>query len=352
MSSNTEVKVWNKIEKEAALVKEAMARDVNKVQSAAKKMQTQTVALVKDPQFQTCTLMTSCGAITVGSVGGAFGLLTGIVSGGAAGVIPSLLTFGLSIPAGAAMGGGAGLCAGTVVGSSAGGLAGYGVYKYRVEIKNGMVYIKVKSLETSECVKLKVSAAVLATKSSICNTASLAKDNTVAAALAVQTKLSAAKSMAWSRIGEVVDVTAAKAGELATFATTTRAGVTSTSALAGGAVGGTTGGVAGAVAGAAVGLIPAVFTFGLSIPVFATVGLCAGTAVGGAAGTLGGGAAGYGGFTYRKEIKDSAQSAWFRVATSADHLKSKASEKAMHVKATAKALVISGTGGTETAASC
>mmetsp|Transcript_114078 Transcript_114078/g.368529 ORF Transcript_114078/g.368529 Transcript_114078/m.368529 type:complete len:99 (+) Transcript_114078:254-550(+) len=64
-----------------------------------------------------------------------------------------------------------------------------------------------------------------------------------------------------------------------------------------GAGGGATGLVSGGVLGAAVGVLPAVFTFGLSIPVCAALGsgagLCMGSAVGGTAGLVGGGAAGY-----------------------------------------------------------
>merc|ERR1712217_612647 len=64
----------------------------------------------------------------------------------------------------------------------------------------------------------------------------------------------------------------------------------------------------GAVAGGVVGILPALFTFGLSIPVFAVVGgsagLCVGTAVGGTTGAAGGGAVGYGVYGKRSEIVD------------------------------------------------
>mmetsp|Transcript_102177 Transcript_102177/g.256122 ORF Transcript_102177/g.256122 Transcript_102177/m.256122 type:complete len:350 (-) Transcript_102177:203-1252(-) len=77
--------------------------------------------------------------------------------------------------------------------------------------------------------------------------------------------------------------------------------VATVSAVGGAAVLGTGGGAAGLVTGsaigAAVGVIPALFTFGLSIPVLAAVGggcgLATGTAVGGTVGLLGGGAAGF-----------------------------------------------------------
>merc|ERR1712084_103104 len=67
----------------------------------------------------------------------------------------------------------------------------------------------------------------------------------------------------------------------------------------------------GAVAGGVVGILPALFTFGPSIPVFAVVGggagLCVGTAVGGATGSVGGGAVGYGVYGKREEIAKGAR---------------------------------------------
>lgn len=72
-------------------------------------------------------------------------------------------------------------------------------------------------------------------------------------------------------------------------------------AVATGTAGGIGGGVIGSAAGAAIGVVPAFFTFGLSIPVFAaiggSIGGCAGTVVGGSVGAVGGGAAGYGACT-------------------------------------------------------
>lgn len=80
-----------------------------------------------------------------------------------------------------------------------------------------------------------------------------------------------------------------------------RSQVTAVSAVGGavalGTGGGATGMLSGGAIGAACGLVPAVFTFGLSIPVCAAVGssigLCTGAAVAGTAGFLGGGTVGY-----------------------------------------------------------
>merc|ERR1712137_136490 len=72
---------------------------------------------------------------------------------------------------------------------------------------------------------------------------------------------------------------------------------------------GTTGLAAGATIGAAVGLVPALFTFGLSIPVGAAIGGSIGASTGGTVGFGAGGALGYGMFTKREEITDAASSA-------------------------------------------
>merc|ERR1712070_213450 len=124
---------------------------------------------------------------------------------------------------------------------------------------------------------------------------------------------------------KALDASKAKASEAVDFATTTKVGVTSSSAVAGAVVGGTTTGAFGTVVGAAVGVVPAIFTFGLSIPAGAVIGLCVGTTVGGGAGAVGGGALGYGGFTYRQEISDGAKSSWNKVSSKAEELKIAAS---------------------------
>merc|ERR1712060_585424 len=64
----------------------------------------------------------------------------------------------------------------------------------------------------------------------------------------------------------------------------------------------------GTIVGAAFGLIPAVFTFGLSIPIGAAIGgstgLVAGTVAGGAVGFVGGGVAGRTAHKHREQIGD------------------------------------------------
>merc|ERR1719512_494222 len=90
-----------------------------------------------------------------------------------------------------------------------------------------------------------------------------------------------------------------------------RVQVTAASAVGGGAVVGAGGAGAGLLTGGAlgvaVGTLPALFTFGLSIPLGAVIGAGCGAAAGGAvcgtAGLTGAGAIGFGAYTNRAEIK-------------------------------------------------
>merc|ERR550525_1746206 len=70
-----------------------------------------------------------------------------------------------------------------------------------------------------------------------------------------------------------------------------------------GAVGGTFGLASGVVLGSAAGVVPALLTFGLSIPAGAVLGATSGVAIGTTAGGGVGGLAGYGTYKYRIEIK-------------------------------------------------
>merc|ERR1712125_296384 len=95
-----------------------------------------------------------------------------------------------------------------------------------------------------------------------------------------------------------------------------------------GAGGGLIGMTTGSGIGAAVGVVPAVFTFGLSIPVCAFMGgacgLCAGVAVGGSAGLVGAGTLGYYGYERSDEIKGAAIGASYTAGTYISTLKGRA----------------------------
>lgn len=121
-----------------------------------------------------------------------------------------------------------------------------------------------------------------------------------------------------------VEIAKTKASNTYTFATTTKVGVTTTCTAAGAVVGGTTIGAAGTLVGAAAGVVPAIFTFGLSIPVGAVIGMCAGTTIGGSVGAISGGVAGYTGFTHGKAIKDSVKETVSVASSKAENLKVKA----------------------------
>merc|ERR1719436_862379 len=100
-----------------------------------------------------------------------------------------------------------------------------------------------------------------------------------------------------------------------------QAQVTAASAVVGagtlGAAGGGVGLVCGGAIGAAVGVPAALFTFGLSIPVSATVGAVVGggtgATVGGTSGLFTGGLVGYQAYAHKEGIKDGAANVTKRV---------------------------------------
>ncbi|CAK0890290.1 unnamed protein product [Prorocentrum cordatum] len=123
--------------------------------------------------------------------------------------------------------------------------------------------------------------------------------------------------------------------------------------LAGGASG-LLGLALGTAGGASVGVVPPIFTFGLSIPLFAAVGGGLGLAValpaGGAAGAVGGGATGYAAYSKRAEItsftgqgyakaRSTAQSAWARVASKSEAAVKFAEAKRESAKALARSSI-------------
>merc|ERR1740138_1251691 len=98
---------------------------------------------------------------------------------------------------------------------------------------------------------------------------------------------------------------------------------TTAGAAAGTLVCGAAGGSTGTLVGAALGVVPAIFTFGISIPVGAAIGGGLGLCAGGSVGAVGGGAAGYAGYTYRKELGESKTKAYKTLVNSSAYVKSK-----------------------------
>jgi len=309
----------------------------------------QTVAILRNPEFQKTTVATAGGSITFGAVGGAFGLASGVAVGSAVGLAPALFTLGLSIPVGGAIGGIGGLCTGTLIGSSSGGVAGFTVYRYRIEISNGVMTVKMKTYELlnngkSRAIKTYNGASSRAIKAY--NGASQAVGVRI---YKFQVSCSDLADKAKRHSISALELAKIKASDAYHATTETRMGVTTASAVTGAVVGGTSGGALGTVAGAAVGIVPAIFTFGLSIPAGAMIGLCAGTAVGGSAGAVGGGVVGYTGYTvkqqYGKAIKESVQSSFSKVSTKAGSLKQKTFIRAAEATQSMKSIVRASTGG-------
>merc|ERR1712070_460367 len=284
--------------------------------------QARAMVLVRDPQFQTVTISTGTGAVVLGTVGGAFGTATGVVIGTTAGALPALFTFGLSLPVGAVAGGGMGLCGGAIAGGTAGAVcgaaAGHGGYTYQVHIriKNGVITVHKRAKASAERGMVTIQEKASGIKATVIKTV----DNSV------------------SKAKKTYEATVAAAR-------TRKVQVTAASAAGGAAVGAPVGGALGACSGVVVcgivGLMPAIFTFGLSIPFCAAigggVGLCAGGTVGGSVGAVGGGAA----YTYQKEIGETCQHVQKKVVTSATAVQEKVVTSATELK-----LRLSGTGGT------
>merc|ERR1712107_567204 len=104
------------------------------------------------------------------------------------------------------------------------------IYKYRIEIKDGFMSIKVKVNGTLDKTKERTNAQVCKLRASVSRVAKIVQQQSTMA----------------------VDVVKAKSLEAVTLATTTSRGVTSSAAVGGVVLGGTTTGAFGAVAGAAV----------------------------------------------------------------------------------------------------
>merc|ERR1711933_88490 len=102
-----------------------------------------------------------------------------------------------------------------------------------------------------------------------------------------------------------------------------------------GTVGGATGAVGGGVVGAAVGVPAALFTFGLSIPICATVGAAigggTGATVGGTTGFVSGGAVGHYGYKNREGIKNVTAVVVDKVHQGKNYAKTKVSNAAGYV---------------------
>lgn len=140
----------------------------------------------------------------------------------------------------------------------------------------------------------------------------LSKDQSLgagAAALAKE-KIAAISDGAQALTAQICSFTNEKKSQIASAASDPRVQVAAASGAGGAVVVGTGGAgvglLAGGTVGVALGIVPAVFTLGLSIPVFGAIGAgcgaAAGGAVGGAVGFTGAGTIGYHAYAKRTEI--------------------------------------------------
>lgn len=240
----------------------------------------------EDPQALAAVIVGSGGALCLGSVGSVIGATVGAGIGLCIGAVPALFTFGISLPVGAVIGGAGGLFVGVATGSSAGfvggATSGSFLAYFRVEIRTTLVYVSAKLYDVYDLLVVRPVGAVKAANRKVCDSARSSADYTKAKAQATATFL---RETAGDRR---VQVSAAGAGLGAASLGT-----------AGAASGACVGGAVGALAG----VVPAIFTFGLSIPIGAALGGSAGLVLGGTAGSTtgfaGGGAMAFLGYTHR-----------------------------------------------------
>merc|ERR1711957_785142 len=261
------------------------------------------------------------GAVTLGSIGGAFGCMGGVLVGAVTGCVPALLTFGLSIPFGAVAGGALGTAAGASVGATTGATAGcvlsHGCYVYRAQIKQGVLQIKTGTSSRAQQIQLSLQSGADRTRDFTLKT-----KRSTQVFLLDQAKKAQTFALDSKRKGHGV-------------VTDKSFQVTTASAAV----------VAAAGAGMLIGVPAALFTFGLSIPVCATIGgglgCATGATTGAAAGGLMSGVTGYSTHKYRKELSKGASDAWSTYQSGTNRLK----EQAM-VSVTRVTAMVSGTGGT------
>lgn len=281
------------------------------------------------------------GAAAVGAGGAATGMLVGGVVGGAFGILPALFTLGLSIPISAAVGGACGLVLGGVAGGAAGGAGagavGYVAHVRRAELGAAAEKVRARAADVCSSAKAKIALYTAAGNQKATDAYSFTKEHALAHVSSAKARATTACGAAKEKATCAAEATKEKTLE---FASDKGVQVAAASAAGGAAVLGTggaaTGLVAGGAIGAAVGLVPAVFTFGLSIPLFAAVGggcgLASGAAVGSAAGAVGGGATGYGVYTKRGAIGASLEQGLTKADGCARYVKQTASNSANFVR--------------------
>lgn len=332
--------------------------------------------VVHDGAFRTVVGSAATGGVAFGATAGAGGLACGAMVGAAVGIVPAFFTFGLSIPVGATVGGGAGCIlsalGGAAVGAVGSGATGYGLYTHRHQIASIAHHFVAKAKDSVDYVTVMASnnfvAPVQARASAVARTVSDAKMAAIVhlmsargAATSTYANMQKAGLRPWAvetaQTARVKVSQAAKgAQEVArdrTFQTIAVSGVSGAVVVGAGA--GMAGLATGTVVGAALGLMPALFTFGLSIPLGAVLGggtgLITGAATGTAVGAVGGGAMGYSVHLRRDDIVEAGSRTLAKAGDAAKYAKARAAASADYVKqhgAMVRArLAGASTGGTE-----
>jgi len=242
----------------------------------------------EDKEALAVVLVGTGGGLCLASGGAVVGVTVGGTIGSAIGVIPAIFTLGLSIPAGAIVGGGGGVVLGSLVGGSAGfvagGTCGYSVAYLRTDIRRCALCVNARCHDVYSTIVVKPVTKVRTTSR------------------AVGKKLSNAREETKKKTQKTVEGLKEFVSDRRVQASTAGAGI---GAATLGTAGATAGTAIGVVGGAMVGLLPALFTFGLSIPIGAMIGggtgLCIGATAGTATGFVGGGAAGGAIYSYRNK---------------------------------------------------
>lgn len=247
----------------------------------------------EDPRFSFEFAVGASGAVAAGTAGGVCGLVFGAATGTGCGIVLTPLTFGLSIPigavAGGAVGAGIGVVAGGAIGGGAGCTVGNVIYDRHTEV-----------LDRFEQARLYLRAVAARAGTGALDTVLLGKD---AAAHAFDRARDSGLSTT-AAAGAVVSKAGTHALDVGCKVAADRRVRVAAASAAGGAAacsvsGSAMGLLVGMSSGAAWGTVPALLTFGLSIPVCAMVGgaagACTGAAVGSGVGLVGGGLAGFGG---------------------------------------------------------
>jgi len=158
--------------------------------------------------------------------------------------------------------------------------------------------------------------------------------------VAVRVKTTTASIYSNPRFQEVAVYVKTTTASIYSSATSTRLGVTLACAVFGAVMAGMLFAFLGLLCGLAIGVLLALFTFGISIPVGGFLGTTIGGSMGIITGGLSGAALGYGGFTYRKEVHQLALDVRSGFRSSSKSISGKVKDSASQVSASIKKTMI------------